>query len=474
MNRLLRTTAIRLALRYALFYGLMSGIALGVLFWATLHYTDREVASGLQEELARLVAIDRTEGRQRLLKVMSLPQTTASGDRLLTVLAAPDGSKLAGDLNGWPSNSRTDGAVHNLVIEDPLLPSSGEDPDDYLPVIATQLSDKTKLLVAGHIRDADDPKEFIETVLLLTLLAITVLSLALGWRMGRTMLARVDQVNRTAHYILHGDLHQRVPVSGRNDEFDDLAQNLNEMLVHIERLVEGMREVTDNVAHDLRRPLTRVLNRVEVTLLEPRDREEYENVLKDLRDDVDGMIHTFNALLEIAQTEAGSYRGNWGRIDLSEVAERMGVFYRDLVEEHRQSLTVSAVPNVCIDGNRHLIEQSVSNLLENAYKYAGEGARLELRVETDADGKAAISVIDSGPGIPVELHRKVLERFVRLDGARSSAGSGLGLALVAAVAKLHSATLALQDNRPGLSVRMTFDRVSGVDFPPDQDRAGGV
>lgn len=454
-GRLLRTTAIRLALRYAVFYALLTGLGLAVLYWATSRYVDAQISAGLENELAVLTRIDQEQGRSRLLAVLNEQPAINAENRRYRLLTAPDEQKLAGNLKGWPPQLRTDKRVRNIWIEDELIPHQVEDQDGYWPMIATTLADGSHLLIAQSVRQAEDLQEFVLSAMGLILLVIVGLTMLLGWRMGRQLLERVDQINDTARHILLGDLGRRVADSGRDDEFDELATHLNRMLTHIEQLVNGMREVTDNVAHDLRRPLSRLRNRLEVTLLEARDTQDYRQAMEDSVQDVDGMIRTFNALLEIAQAEAGSYRGEWETIDLSTLAGDIGALYKDLAEEGRQTLALSIESGVRVRGNRHLIGQAVSNLLENARKYAGPNARIGLQVGRD-HGHAVLTVSDSGPGIPGERRSRVLQRFVRLDSARSTPGNGLGLSLVAAVAQLHGARLELTDNNPGLRVLLAF------------------
>ncbi len=323
-------------------------------------------------------------------------------------------------------------------------------------MIATTLPDGSRLLIAQSMRQAEDLQEFILSTMGLILLVIVWLTLLLGWRMGRQMLERVDQINDTARHILRGDLSRRVAFSGRDDEFDELAAHLNRMLIHIEQLVNGMREVTDNVAHDLKRPLSRLRSRMEVTLLEAREPQEYRHTIKSAVEDVDGMIHTFNALLEIAQAEAGSYRGEWENIDLSTLTGDLGVLYKDLVEDQGQQLQLELQPGISIQGNHHLLSVAISNLLENAHNYAGASARIKLQLRQE-HGHAVLTVSDSGPGIPTDQQQRVLQRFVRLERARSTSGNGLGLSLVAAVAQLHKAILELANNSPGLRVVLSFD-----------------
>lgn len=460
MNRLLRTSAIRLSLRYALFYMLVSGVGLAILYWATSRYVDAQIRAGLQHHLETLENLYRKEGRKGFIAALDGRGIVSEPENHRFVLYTDeDGNRLAGDLIGWPSDATPDAVVRNLWIEDELIPHAMEDQDGYWPGIATTFPDGSRVLIAQSVRQAEDLQEFILSTLFITLAMIVGLTLILGWRMGRQMLARIDQVNTTSHEILDGRLDRRIPISGDGNEFDELAQNLNAMLDHINRLIHGMRQVTDNVAHDLRRPLTRLRNRLDVTLLEPRDAEDYRESLEATRNDIEDVLKTFNALLEIAQAESGHFRGEMEVLSLSALAKQLGEMYGDLFEEHGQRLNVAVEPDICIRGNRQLLAQSISNLIENAHKYAGDEAKVELSLRRN-QAMAVLSVSDDGPGIPKARFQEVLQRYVRLDTARSTPGNGLGLSLVSAIAQLHHARLVLEDNAPGLAASLRFSPIA--------------
>jgi signal transduction histidine kinase len=460
MNRLLRTTAIRISLRYAILYVLVAGTGLAVLYWATSRYVDAQIQAGLEHHIDSLKSLYETEGSVGLVRAMNGRGLAAESENHRFVLYMDkSGARLAGDLKGWPRAAQPDDQVRNIWIEDDLIPLAMEDHDGYWPSIATTFPDGSRLLVAQSVRQAEDLQEFILGTLFATLGMIIALTLILGWRMGRQLLARIDQVNMTAGKILNGHLDQRISVSGSDDEFDELAQNLNAMLDHINRLIHGMRQVTDNVAHDLRRPLTRLRNRLDVTLLEPRAPETYRESLKATRSDIEEVLKTFNALLEIAQVESGHFRGEMDALSLSALACELGEIYGDLFEEQGQKLDVMVEPDICIRGNRQLLAQSISNLLENAHKYAGANAHMKLSLRRD-NAMVFLSVSDDGPGIPKNRQQDVLQRYVRLETARSAPGNGLGLSLVSAIAKLHHAQLRLEDNAPGLTVSLRFNPVA--------------
>jgi len=445
-----------MALRYAFFYALLITLGLGILYWATSHYVDAQIAASLERELTQLVEIDRRQGRARLIAALSAGQRDVNNEnRRYHLLQSPHEVNLAGNLLGWPPGFIADKKVRNVWIEDNLIPEKLPDKDGYWPMIGTLLDDGSRLLVAQSVRQAEDLQEFILSTMAV-ILAVTVgLAITLGWLLGHTLLVRIDAINMTAEQVTAGQLSRRVALSGQGDEFDELAGHLNAMLERIEQLLTGMRQVTDNVAHDLRRPLARLRNRLEVTLLEKRDQKEYRSALEETLGDADELMHTFNALLEIAQAEAGSYRGEWKVVDLSAMLEELGGLYLDEAEARHKRFELRIEPNLKITGNRHLLAQAVSNLLDNAFKYTPDDSTIRLQAAMQA-GRPFLSVSDNGPGIAVDQRDRVFERFVRLEADRSTAGNGLGLSLVKAVADLHRAELRLEDNQPGLHIILLF------------------
>ena len=257
---------------------------------------------------------------------------------------------------------------------------------------------------------------------------------------------------------MSGDLSQRLSVTARDDEFDEISTKLNQMLNRIEDLMKSMQQVTNNVAHDLRSPLTRLRNRLEVTLLEERDPENYRIVMDEAIGDADSLIHTFNAMLSIARLEAGIDSAQWTETRIGDLASELAELYEAVAEEEDNLNFYSDIKNNPIfHCNRHLIGQAITNLLDNAIKYTPQPGIVRLSVEGNSD-EFTITVSDNGPGIPEHERERVFERFVRLENERNSPGNGLGLSLVQAVVRLHAATLELSDNGPGLKVTIRFKR----------------
>jgi signal transduction histidine kinase len=289
---------------------------------------------------------------------------------------------------------------------------------------------------------------------------VIVLGLAGGFFVTRRVLRRFDAVTETTQRIMAGDLSGRLPVTGIGDELDRLALNLNVMLERIEALMRGLKEVSDNIAHDLKTPLTRLRNRCEEALRTARTGDDYRGALEGMIDESDGLIRTFDALLMIARAESGQARDNMVEFDACEIVRGVGELYEPLADDKGLTLTVDAPDVAPIRGNRELLSQALANLVDNAIKYAqpagqgcsGEKPPAEIVVGARRQGEhVLLTVADRGPGIPETDRVRAVERFVRL-GQGSAPGSGLGLSLAAAVSRLHGGDLALEDNAPGLRV----------------------
>jgi signal transduction histidine kinase len=320
-----------------------------------------------------------------------------------------------------------------------------------LPVV---FSDGTRLLVG---RDIEEQRVFanrMRTVFLLGFSLLSVAGLAGGLGAGRLLLNRIDQINAASRSIMAGDLTQRVPLAGSNDELDGLAQNLNMMLDRIEQLMSGLREVSDNIAHDLKTPLSRLRNRAEATLRDGGDCDAYRTGLERIIEEADELIKTFNAMLLVARLEAGALEGSTEAFDLGSLVRDVAEFYEPVADEQGLELTVNVGDGPEIVANRHLVSQAVANLIDNAIKSgrpeaAGEAGKISVSLRP-ANHQVEIVVADRGPGISADDRERALKRFVRLEASRTKPGTGLGLSLVSAVARLHHGTVRLEDNAPGL------------------------
>jgi len=462
-RNLLKMTAVRLALRYALLYAILTGVSLSVLYWLTSNYVDSQLSAGLEQDYSSLLRKYDHEGILSLIQTLDQRSSASNRKNEFYLLVDKDSHKLSGNLIQWPDSPvELDGRVHIMWLDDDALTGESDDDvndeeDKYWPLIAGRLADGSRLLVAHSIEQSEELQLFTLYVIGAILTITIVLALAMGINMGTNMLRRIDLITATVDNIMSGDLSRRVTISGKDDEFDALGERLNAMLDRIQQLVKGIREVTDNVAHDLRAPLSRLQNNLEVTLLEQRSTDDYRHAMEQTIQDARDIIRTFNALLEIAQAEAGSRRAEWSCIELSELARDLTDLYAPLAEEKGLQFELKVPVSARIDGIHYLLAQAISNLLDNAIKYSTPPGKVRLQVDS-TDDKTEIIVSDSGPGIPATERERVLKRFVRLDKARHTPGNGLGLSLVNAVANLHGAKLLLNDANPGLRIILRFPK----------------
>jgi len=467
----------RLALISAIVFAMLSSMVLGLVFVTTATLIDHQTVTAINTETAGLRDIFERGGPSALVRALERRISGYQGYHHIYMLAAPDGEPMVGNLRQWPRVQPDSSGWLRFTVEGDANELRG----DTWAVQAriTPLSSGLHLLVGRDMTERGNFSQIMEQSLAFALAAALILGILGGVVMSRNLLRRLDAVNRTAATILAGDLSGRVPVTGAGDEFDRLAFNVNTMLDRIQKLITAMRSVTDNVAHDLRSPLNRLRSRLEITLVGKPDMDEYRRSLEGALDDIDTILQTFNALLSIARIEGRDATETFDSIDLASLAEATVELYEPVAEERGQMLTYGGTApgtGAHVWGDRHLLMQTAANLVDNAIKYAPEGARISVSVGVD-DGVVRLVVADDGPGIPEEYRQTVLDRFVRLEQSRHTCGTGLGLSLVAAVAELHGASLSLEDNRPGLRVVMAFIRHSSEQDAPDEGargKAGGA
>jgi len=295
---------------------------------------------------------------------------------------------------------------------------------------------------------------------------LALLGVGAGLAVSRSVLRRIESITDTSRTIMAGDLSKRIPLDGSGDELDRLSGSLNGMLARIEELIVALREVSDNIAHDLKTPLNRLRNRAEAALANPNGAASYRDGLVKTIEEADDLIKTFNSLLLIARLEAGAVAESMGPVDLSAIVGDVAELYEPVAEEAGLQLETSVASGLSLVANRELVSQAVANLVDNAIKYsvddsrpgAGDAAaRSKITLSMSRAGDSIeIAVGDRGPRVAPQDRERALQRFVRLEKSRSRPGSGLGLSLVAAVARLHGGSIRLEDNAPGLRAVLTL------------------
>ena len=453
LTKLFRTTTFRLSLSYLALFSAAAILAIVYIYWNTTVLLSQQLSQTIDAELKGLAEQYRAGGLEQLVRTVA--ERSGTPGNSLYLVADKEGRKLAGNLSAVTPDLWNSLGPVEFVYRRPA-PGGVENRLAFANVF--RLPSGSRLIVGRDIEDRRQLARMVRTTMLWGLGVMALFGIGGGYWVSRRLLARIDSLSDTTRTIMGGDLSGRLPVNSSGDELDRLAQSLNLMLARIEQLMAGLREVSDNIAHDLKTPLSRLRNRVEAALREPYGEPVYREALERTIEEADGLIKTFNALLSIARIEAGAGPENRETLDVSALLRDVAELYEPVAEERGLELKAEAEAPVHIKADRQLIGQAIANLVDNAIKYgsvetAVGPARPEVTVSAVAkNGVAEIIVTDRGPGVPIAERERVLDRFVRLEASRSEPGSGLGLSLVAAVARLHGGSLRLEDNAPGLKV----------------------
>ena len=448
--QLWRTTTVRLTAVFIVLFVIFSILLLTFIAYQSSIQIQQQQTAAIDREVDLLKRIDQRQGvRGTVFAVARLASQPGPG---IYYLGDTSGLQIAGNVDSFPANVLQDSGVFSFNYD--RSPAYEGDRAQGYAVVRSLVLDSGLRLIVG--RDVVERRGFTAIVFqgfLLAVAGILAFALLAGFVTARRVLKRIETINATSAKIMSGNLSERIPITRRNDEFDVLATSLNAMLDRIEGLMQGLKEVTDNVAHDLKTPLTRLRNRAEAALREGGEGQVQREALETTLTESDSLIRTFNALLMIARAEAGAPSGAFADVDVSAVAADVAELYEPSAEDAGMTLETHIQPGVHLRANRELIGQALVNLIENALKYyepaEGKTGRISVSVRQDG-GRVLIEVADNGPGIPAEDRARVVERFVRLEKSRTEPGSGLGLSLVAAVARLHKGEFRIADNAPGV------------------------
>ncbi|MEW6271582.1 MAG: HAMP domain-containing sensor histidine kinase [Thermodesulfobacteriota bacterium] len=428
---------------------------LGVVYWSTLAVQQSRVDAEIARETERLYGQLRDRTISEMAAVVTRTTVGPRGRTTIYMLATQRREYIAGNLRDWPGfREDTPGGAPGM--QEFPLGRTDEGRDAVARGRAVTLPTGERLLVARNVTELNDLRDLVTRWLLAALGVTVAVGLGGGWFLSRRLSSRLDAVARNSQAILEGDLERRMPVSPRGDEFDALAESLNRMLDRIESLMKGMREVSDSIAHDMRSPLSRLRSRIEVALMQPPDAPAYREVLRQTVEDMDGVLAMFNSLLTIALAESGASRERFAPVDLRAIAEDTVETYEPAAEERGLRLTLDAPVPVTLRGDPQLLAQALANLLDNAIKYVPAPGSVTVRVR--GGEHVTFEVADDGPGIPASFRDKAFERFTRVEQSRTTPGSGLGLSLVRAVARLHGGEVTLADAGPGLVVGVHLPR----------------
>ena len=463
LGKVARTTAFKLSAIYIAVFSIFS-----VFFVLYISYSaNKLLEERLQETIATEIfgLADQYRSGGLLAIVDAIDQRINQPGASLYLVTDVSGRILSGNVSRVPATLLNSSGGAPITIPYNRYSDDADDRKHLAMVQVVRLPNGFRMLVGRDIGEREQFREIISRALIWALALMIGLALLSWFFVSRRVLKRIDSLSATSRQIMTGDLSGRLEVTGTGDEFDRLADSLNAMLDRIENLLVGLKTVSDNIAHDLKTPLTRLRNRVESALSGPTDSDTYRAALEATIEESDRLIKTFNALLLIARMEAGSEQGAMATVDIGAVVRDVAELYEPVAEEKGVDLRVEVSGPLTMSGNRELLGQALANLVDNALKYAvsesdrAEEARIAISASLDA-GNLLLSVRDNGPGIPEADRKRVLERFVRLEESRTLPGNGLGLSLVAAVASLHHGAIELGDGNPGLvaTLRLPLER----------------
>ena len=456
LAKTLRSSTFKIALIAIGMFGVIVSAIFSYVYLSTASYVRDRSDRAIMAELAVLQSAYQRSGRDGLIALVQQRIADASFAGNVYLLTDPSRAILAGNLKAWPSADGSNGWIEFRTAG----PLPGEAKPPLLRAMFETLPDGDHLLVGRDIGHLDSFTERIETAVVLGAALIFVLAGVVSILVTRRTVGRIESINATSRAIMQSGLDQRIPLRGSHDEWDRVAENLNLMLDRIETLMGEVKQVSDNVAHDLRTPLTRMRGRLEMAYHGARVAEDDQRLIGDTLADLDAVLRIFSSLTRIAQIETQARKSAFRTVNLVEIAGEVVELYDAAAEQDGTRLVVAGDGEVLVTGDRDLIFDAIANLVDNAIKYGRAGGQVAVTSET-LEGRPVVSIADDGSGIPADQHEHVFKRFYRLEHSRYRPGNGLGLSLVAAVARLHGAQIEMLDNSPGLKFRLWFSAPAG-------------
>lgn len=463
LARIIKTFTFRLALIYVGLFSLSVIVLFAFIYTFEMKHLQQRVGDSIRLQYTYLHDAYRQTGSSGVqTRIRELIADDSEGTQIY-LLTNQKHEKLAGNLNEWPTNAVTDGTFEkegswvHFRIE-----GTRTDPRTIgVKAVMIPLSKWRYLLVGQSMKSVERIEQTIVQTFWASLLLTLFMAFIGALIMTRSVMRRINVINRSAYTIRHGNLSVRIPYTAGGDEFDELSANLNEMLDTIETLMQSISQFTNNIAHDLRSPLNRIVNRLDAGLRTIDEANPARKLLENNIHDMQELIGTFNSILKISELEASSEFRNFESCDLHQVISSLVEFYEPYAAEKNIHLSAHVPLPLVIYGEKNLLTQAFANLLDNAMKFTPEGGAVSISAEAGQQ-KTTITIADSGPGIPEGLRDKVFEKFFRMEQSRNTKGNGLGLSLVAAIARIHNITLRLADNHPGLRVELSFPQAANT------------
>jgi signal transduction histidine kinase len=452
LAKTLTSSTFKLALIAIGTFGLIVSAILSYVYLSTASYVRIRSDRAIMTEYSSLQGAYERSGRDGLSALIGQRIADKSFAESVYMLADPSSTALAGNLGAWPSTVTAASGWTEFRASAPL--SNATKPPLVRAMLGT-FPGGDRLLVGRDISDLDGFTDQIKTAVISCVTLIFVLAGVVTILVTRRTVGRIEQINATSRAIMLSGLDQRIPLRGTNDEWDRVAENLNLMLERIETLMGEVKQVSDNVAHDLRTPLTRMRGRLEKAYHGQRSGGDDQSLIGDTIADLDAVLRIFSSITRIAQIETQARKDGFRSVNLVEIASEVVELYDAAAEPDGTRLTIVGDRQVPVTGDRDLIFDAIANLVDNAIKHGRPGGHVVVACE-NLDGRPVISIADDGPGIPADQREHVFKRFYRLEHSRYTPGNGLGLSLVAAVARLHGARIEMLDNAPGLKLRLWF------------------
>ena len=457
LAKTLTSSTFRLALIAIGTFGVIVSAIFSYVYLSTSSYVRSRSDRAIITEYSSLKSAYERSGRDGLTGLLQQRIADSNLADNVYLLADPSSARLAGNLGAWPSAATAAGGWIEFRAEEPL-PNATMRP--LLRAMTGTFPGGDRLLVGRDISELDGFGDQIKTAVISSVVLIFVLAGVASILVTRRTVGRIEQINATSRAIMQSSLDRRIPLRGSHDEWDRVAENLNLMLDRIETLVGEVKQVSDNVAHDLRTPLTRMRGRLEKAYHGQRAGEDDQSLIGDTIADLDAVLRMFASITRIAQIETQARMDAFRTVNLVDIAGEVVELYDAAAEQDGTSLTVAGDRELLVTGDRDLIFDAIANLVDNALKHGRAGGHVIVTNE-NLDGRPVISIADDGPGIPIEEREHVFKRFYRIEHSRYTSGNGLGLSLVAAVARLHEARIEMLDNAPGLKVRLRFSLPAG-------------
>ncbi|WP_416396732.1 ATP-binding protein [Allohahella sp. A8] len=462
-SRILSSSSFRLAFVYMLLFAASVFVLLGFIYWATVGFMTDQVEETIQAEIQGLAEQYRRQGLRGMVSVLNERVLSRPTGESLYLIVNSEKKPLAGNLNEWPAVLEDRNGWISFYLN---RPADRFEQPHLARAKLFQLQGGYMLLVGRDVYDLFRVRALIEQSLLYGIGITIALAFLGGVLLARGTRSRIETINQTSRKIMQGDLSLRVPVRGTGDDFDELAVHLNRMLEQIEELMAGVKHVSDNIAHDLRTPLTRLRSRLEVLSSNHLDVDS-QQIVEEALGETDRLLITFNSLLRIARIESGGYQAHFTKVDMVALVNDAIELYDALAQDKHQTVEVELASDVCVSGDQNLLFQAVANLLDNAIKYSPENSR--VGIELSGGREVRLTVWDTGPGIAPEEREHVFERFYRVDKTRGLPGNGLGLSMVRAVARMHKGRIELSETSEasgGLRVIITLPTCEGETVTP--------